>query len=264
MKIKIFIVTYNNDIILNNNLKHIYESDIVKYSYHIYVINNFSKLDTLKFPNLTVLDNVCRPDFSKGYLSRNWNQALYNGFKDLNKPDCDLLIAMQNDTYVLPNCFSNTIQASKFVDFFTVGAGDQYMVWTSSAVKRLGIFDERFCSLGCQEGDYFLNAMMIDNYFNHRKVSINDYHHNRLYNIIEGIEDKFIKPEAHLNQSVVNKKWNPHCLRVFEKKWGIPDTHWTPEIKKSLIRPHLERYFLYPDFESGINQNSLHFQNYFL
>ncbi|MBL6679118.1 MAG: hypothetical protein ISQ42_04860 [Flavobacteriaceae bacterium] len=260
MKIKIFIVTYNNDVVLDKNLEHIYSSDILDYNYEVNIINNYSFIDPkrYKYPNLNILNNVCRPDFSRGFLARNWNQALFNGFKSISKPDCDLLIAMQNDTFVLPDCFKNTLTVSKSFDFFTTGAGDQYMAWTPSGIKKLGIFDERFCSLACHEGDYFVNAMMIDK----ERVSINDYHHNRLFNPIKDLNSRIIKPDAHLNSSVINKKWHPFCIRFFSKKWNIPDTNWSSELKRGIIHPQIERYFTYPDFECDINRNTLKYQKY--
>ena len=53
MRIKVYIVTYNNDDILRQNLARLYSSDLLSYDYSVHIINNYSKLigfdDYLKY-----------------------------------------------------------------------------------------------------------------------------------------------------------------------------------------------------------------------
>ena len=43
MKIKTYIVTYNNDDVLKRNLEKLYSSDLLSYDYSVHIINNYSK-----------------------------------------------------------------------------------------------------------------------------------------------------------------------------------------------------------------------------
>jgi uncharacterized protein YkvS len=80
MKIKQYIVTYNNKIQINNCLESIFSklSNEELSILDVYIINNHSNLDIdEKYLNrVTILNNDLRPDFSTGHLSRNWNQAI--------------------------------------------------------------------------------------------------------------------------------------------------------------------------------------------
>lgn len=257
MKIKIYIVTYNNTPILERNLKSLYESDIVDYEYEINVINNYSVLGRLEaYPEVKILDNVTRPDFSNGHLARNWNQGLINGFVNLNAPVCDFVILMQNDTFVKKDCFKNLIKAHKEYDFIQVGAGDQLMSFNVNAVKILGLFDERFCSISYQEGDYFINAVRL----HPNKVSISDYMHSRLHNSLKNI---FIEPEHSLNMSFHSLEYHKYNLTLFKLKWGnVTSEGWGDTSQFRNLSPNIQRYFLYPYFEKNIL--TLQQQKYFL
>ena len=53
MKIKIYIVTYNNDNVLRRNLEKLYSSDLLLYDYSVNIINNYSELIGFNhYPNL--------------------------------------------------------------------------------------------------------------------------------------------------------------------------------------------------------------------
>ncbi len=97
MKLKIYIVTFDGEKHLNHNLNSLFNSQYFKKENihcEVNIINNHSNFNiNEKFKNkVSVLHNVLRPDFSTGHLARNWNQAIINGFKNLNNPDCDILI----------------------------------------------------------------------------------------------------------------------------------------------------------------------------
>ena len=260
MKIKIYIVTYDNDEILNKNLSFLYQSDLQKFNFQIFIINNYGILNDFEnYENLYVLNNTLRPDFSNGHLSRNWNQALINGFKDLNNPDADLVILMQNDTYVLNNCFSNLVDLVSKYDFIQLGAGDQLMCFTPEAVRKIGIFDERFCSIAFQEADYFLTAFIL-----HRdKISINDTVHKRLYNQITDVHKNYIQKVYSENKKHHVSKWHTYNYQLFINKWGQEPESWQQNLLNNLeksINPLIKRYFFYPYFEKDIT--TLKEQNY--
>ena len=87
MKIKLYIVTYNNPEYLDKNLESLFETDLVDHDYEVTIINNHSNFkvreEFLEDYNLKVIHNESRPDWSTGHLARSWNQCLINGFKDL-------------------------------------------------------------------------------------------------------------------------------------------------------------------------------------
>ncbi len=178
-KIKIFIVTYKSKISLNNNIKSLLESDLMQHNWEINVINNHSLNDEY-VDKVKVWHNVLRPDFSTGHLARNWNQAIINGFKDLNNPDCDILVNSQDDVLFKKDCFSKLIEFHKKYSFIQSGAGDSLCSYLPEAVKEIGLWDERFCNIGYQEADYFLRALI----YNKNKSMISDCHpgHNRVLN----------------------------------------------------------------------------------
>lgn len=262
-KIKLYIVTYNSDEVLKQSLECIYNSDIIHYDFQIFIINNYSKLENFNGKNLTILDNILRPDFSCGHLSRNWNQAIINGFKNLNDPDCDLVILMQNDTFILNRCFSHLIEYSKLYDFIQLGAGDQLMCFNVNAIKRIGIFDERFCCITFQEADYFFSAISLHK----NKTSINDaVPHRRIHNAINDVNKIFLKEDFHFNpydytsfEDRDKKTWRNHNLNLFRKKWGFYPEEWDTGIL-ARCRPLIKKYMYYPFFEKDIQ--TLKEQNY--
>ena len=162
MKIKQYIVTYNNSLQINNCLDSIFsklskeELSILE----IYIINNHSNLEINKeyLDNITILNNNLRPDFSTGHLARNWNQAIINGFQNLNNPDCDIVITNQDDTIFKENYINQIIELHKNFDLIQFGWGDNFISYTPNAIKRIGLWDERFCNIGYQEADYLLRA----------------------------------------------------------------------------------------------------------
>jgi hypothetical protein len=258
MRVKVFIVTYNNDIVLEQNLEKLYSSDLVEYDYMVYIINNHSTIKTkLEYPNLTILDNTLRPDFSTGHLSRNWNQALINGFKDLDNPDSDLVILMQNDTFVKPFWFSNLIESHKTYDFIQLGTGDQIMSFNANAVKQIGLFDERFCTIAFQEADYFMMAYML-----HRdKISINDCRHYRIHNPLSDVNEIYLESEYSLNKKFHNTAWHEYNRQLFYLKWNnLNPEHWNFTKDTPITLPKINRYYYYPYFETKIN--TLIEQNY--
>lgn len=247
MKIKIYIVTYNNDEILRRNLDSVVASDLMAEDTEIFIINNYSKIGDFSNYPCTILDNVLRPDHSTAYLSRNWNQAILNGFQDINNPQADLVIAMQNDTEVKPDVCKNLKELHKKYTFVQYGAGDNFMSWKIEAVRRVGLFDERFCGLACQEGDYFIRQAI----WNKERACITDHAHKRLCNPT----DKVLCIRTHDDIQEVHKKLSQshHDInnKLYILKWGSR-WNWGGELKEHPPQPLINSYMNYPWFEKYI------------
>ena len=278
-KIKIYIVTYRATKDLNNNIQSLLESDLVNYNYEINVINNHSEfsLNSEFEGKVKVLHNVLRPDFSTGHLARNWNQAIINGFKDLNNPDCDILVTSQDDTLFKPDWCAKLIKYHEKYSFLTMGGGDAICSYLPEAVKKIGLWDERFCNIYYQEADYFLRATI----YNNAKSSINDLQHKRVLNPIEGSKiGKNISNVASGKKSNSNEnraetplvitpnnddsrqlahlesgKYAMTSYSIFKYKWGFhtPPYDWTDNFLKNLPKRTLSpNFFTYPYFEKDI------------
>jgi hypothetical protein len=267
MKIKHYIVTYDNEFVLNSCLESLIPTfeKYTKDNYQVFIINNHSNFYiNNKFEKyVTILHNDLRPDFSTGHLSRNWNQAIINGFIDLNNPDCDLVILSQNDTLYQPTFIEKIIHYSKRYDFIQLGVGDEVMCINPNAVKKIGLFDERFCNIGFQEADYFLRALILLN----DKISINDIFHKRVWNgidtssVIKDTITGFLRGDvSHM------KSFSYHRITkaLFIKKWGFdPEGFdgWEYERFKN-THPLIESYVTYPYFEKDLDEETLKRLNY--
>ena len=141
MKIKQYIVTYNNEKQINNCLNSIFTqlSDEELNILEVNVINNHSDLSINKefLTKIKILNNDLRPDFSTGHLSRSWNQAIINGFRDLKKPDCDILITNQDDTKFTKNYINKTLELHQTFDLLQFGWGDNFVSYNINAIKKL-------------------------------------------------------------------------------------------------------------------------------
>jgi hypothetical protein len=257
MKIKHYIVTYDNNTILNRCLESLWNV-FNKYStdeYQCFIINNHSNfsIDDKFKEFVTILNNILRPDFSTGHLSRNWNQSIINGFVDLNKPDCDILINSQNDCEFDGDFIPNLIELHEKYSFVQLGAGDNFMSYTVDSIKKVGLWDERFCNIGYQEADYFLRNLL----YNTNGCSINDYAHSRLHNvhttkIIKSTETGHQRKDVHHYQSI---KYHQISQNVYNQKWGdTPQSHqsnWNYDRFKELV-PKIQSFVYYPYFEKDV------------
>ena len=230
-KFKLYIVTYNHEEALDRCLKSISNSDIHLYSNEINIINNYGRL---KIPNtygleVNILDNVLRPDHSTGHLGRNWNQAIINGFGDLRNPQCEFVVCLQVDTEVLPECFSRLERYhSEGYEYIQEGRGDQLMSWSPKGVAEIGLFDERICGIGFQEGEYFHRAKKFLN----ARTSLNDRGHNMFHNAI---------PEK-----LVADYGDSTCVGLFHPFYQA--------VQQNSINGG-SRYFMYPFFEKDLSEN---------
>lgn len=259
MRIKQFIVTYNNETEINNCLSSIFESldDVEVSILDIFIINNHTniKIDNPYSDKVTILNNTLRPDFSTGHLSRSWNQALINGFQNLNNPDCDIVIMNQDDTKFKKNYINELLKLHKNFDFIQLGSGDQFMSYTPNAVKKIGIWDERFCNIGYQEADYFIRASL----YLKEKSTINDYHHLRLLNQLNE-ENDIIEKYYHGIDTPIHTyhldsmAYHQHSLNIFRTKWNNIDPECIPFhiIDQNNFYPMIPSFILYPYFEKDI------------
>lgn len=257
MKIKHFIVTYNNEDRINKSLKSIFDSNSNLENLEIFILNNHSNI-VLKeeYKRLArILDNQTRPDFSTGHMARSWNQAIINGFEDLNNPSCDMVIATQDDTIFSKNYVEKSIDLIRKFDYVSYGTGDQFNLYSPNAIKRIGLWDERICNIGYHEADYFLRAIRY-----HRDgVSINDHLHGRLHN---PIQDQNTTPIIHTPSGISmgdpahlrSLIFHGHSHHVFWTKWGIRPMPWDRNDMQVInsIEPKIMAYILYPYFEKDV------------
>jgi hypothetical protein len=253
MKIKQYIVTYNDSFELNECLKSIFDnlSEDELNMLDINIINNHTNLEISPeyLDKINLLHNTLRPDFSTGHLSRNWNQAIINGFKNLLSPDADMVITNQNDTRFCKNYINNLIEQHKKYDLISLGDGDNFVSYTVNAVKKIGLWDERFCNIGYQEADYFLRAVIYHSKF----VSINDYFHNRIHNptrnniIVEYPSGYNRGTKIHKD----SKKYHQISHNIFTKKWNINPELWRI-YNLSKLEPLISSFIYYPYFEKDV------------
>ena len=127
---------------------------------------------------MNVIHNNARPDWDTGNLARNWNQALVHGFVDLNNPDAKIVVTMQNDIVLADNWTSNLLKMHQNYTFVTGQLGDNIISYRPEAVKRIGMWDERFITPANKEADYYIRALIL----NKEKSIVNDFFHGRLLN----------------------------------------------------------------------------------
>jgi len=180
--IKIYIATYKRTDVLNQTLDTLFnKTDFINIpNTEVNIINNHSEfvLNDEFVDKVNVLDNQVRPDWDMGNLARNWNQALIHGFKDLNNPDAKIVVTMQNDIVLDPNWSTNLLKMHQKYSFITGQLGDNIVSYRPEAVKKIGMWDERFITPNNKEADYYIRALI----YNKNKSMINDLSHGRLLN----------------------------------------------------------------------------------
>jgi len=281
-RIKIFFVTYKEPTLLNETLESFFETGGSELCDEVTIINNHSDfyLKNEFLDKVKVIHNSARPDFSTGHLSRNWNQCILHGFKNLKNPDCDILICCQNDVKFI-NGWTSKIKGIHSVlklDFFATGAGDCFCSYTPKCIEEVGLWDERFCGIGFQEADYFNRA----SFHLRERCSINDFGHGRVLNALatNSTQDGF---EAYEKIGVCYKsnhgqgQTEPHKLSGLyghEPSLGVFTNKFKPEVTindlklsnyygtigETIYSGNLKNSMLYPYFECGIAER--HLKNY--
>jgi len=257
MKVKVFIVTYKNESFLRNNVESLLRSDLTEYDYEINVINNFTSTfesqEFLEERKVKLHQNSLRPDFSTGHLSRNWNQAIINGFKNLKSPDCDVLVLCQNDCLFEEKWCKQMLDLHQDFDFVSMGGGDQFHSYRPEHIRRVGIWDERFCNIGYQEADFFIRSYL----YNKDRSSINDPKHKRVHNKVENsiivLDDSLIGGMRGDESHNASRQYHQISQKILIEKWGDFEGNWSEEKLKNLPSHSLLRnYIYYPYFEIDV------------
>lgn len=258
MKIKVYLVTYKGHKRLHPTLSSLFTSDLMEHDYEINIINNHTDIRLpVEFEGkVAVLHNTLRPDWSSGHLSRNWNQALINGFKSLVEPDCDVVVCSQDDSIFNKTWTSRLVELHRKYSFVQNGHGDQFHSYTPEAVRRVGLWDERFCGISRQAADYFWRCVM----HNKQGSSIQDPIHHRVLNpIIPSIEEArrwLVDPDVRkIDQQFDNSSHNNDIISqsLMVHKYGEDPFPWTPDkIANAPARTKCDNYILYPYFEKDI------------
>lgn len=276
MKIKIYILTYRNAPDLNSGLEYLFNSDAprdTKHTLELNVINNHTNFSIeTKYSNfVNVIHNTLQPDFGTGHNSRNWNQALIHGFKSLTNPDCDLVITAHDDTWWGKNWLNLVINGlDQGFNYQAYGLGDNIQVWTPEAVKRIGLWDERFCILAHAEYDYFVRAAL----YNAPHSSVNDIWHGRqkdgqhfmhyAWNVLPCGDGVLQRPPQNAERHAqANQRISTMFMgrEMFYHKWGvIPESTGITEIVDHIKTPKVPSYMFYPYFERDVE--TLTDQNY--
>jgi hypothetical protein len=223
--IKVFIVTYRRPKILNQTLRRLFnETDFANVkNTEVNIINNHSEftLDDEFVDKINVIHNNARPDWDTGNLARNWNQALIHGFKDLNNPDAKIVVTMQNDIVLSSNWVSNLLRMHQKYTFITGQLGDNIISYRPEAVKKIGMWDERFLTPANKEADYYIRALI----YNKEKSMIGDKVHGRLLNSHDALEldtSEYLGGEAKWRKEKSNdisrEAWY-HTSQIFYWKW---------------------------------------------
>jgi hypothetical protein len=222
---KVFIVTYRRTDVLNKTLDTLFnKTDFVDIpNTEVNVINNHSefRIDEQFVDKVNVIHNNTRPDWDTGNLARNWNESLLHGFKDLNNPDAKIVVTMQNDIVLSPNWATNLLKMHKKYTFITGQLGDNIVSYRPEAVKKIGMWDERFITPANKEADYYIRALI----YNKDKSLINDRVHGRLLNehdalMLDTSEYQGGEPTWREIKSNDNSKegWF-HTSQIFYWKW---------------------------------------------
>jgi hypothetical protein len=278
--IKLFIITYNNDNVLNRALDSLFSSDFINFkNTQVNIINNYSSIkindEFLNNYNINIIHNQTRGDNFNPNLSQNHNQAIIFGFNDLNKPESDIVIHTHNDIVFHKTWVEELMKCMEKYTFVVGSIGDQFVAYKADAIKKIGLWDENFPGLIHKEGDYMLRAFLL----NKEHSYVNDRYHGRLFNCdIDFKFDQFIRDTDNTllkdasNSKALLRELSTH---YFCEKWkNCADdlepsydwlVHWNKInlLYKLKCLPHTFKLFLrYPFFECNIQ--TLKQQNYLL
>lgn len=252
-KASLWIVTYNNREDLQNNLQSLFDNfNSSVFDLSVNIINNHSNFYLAqKWENkVKVWHNVLRPDSSVGHLGRNWNEAIMAGIGNLQNPECDILITSQDDVVWLPNWAETLIDAHKKYSFITQGHGDAVVSYLPEAVKKIGLWDERYSPSFYAEGDYFLRALM----YNREGSSINDPGHGRQWNTMDEKIIEVPPPNNNRNDAkhaTLTKAAFPWA--VWHLKWDVSPLYWNQELFDNLpTTTKTPSIVFYPHFEMDV------------
>ncbi len=258
-KVSVYVITYENEERLNQNINAFFETtkdykDNPDWTFNYNIINNHPHINIWpehKDKPIEIFHNTLRPINSCGHLTRDYNAALMHGFGSLIEPVSDWVIHVHDDSIWNPNWVEALSKIHETYSFYAGNFGCSFCSYTVDAVKKIGLWDERFINIGIHEGDYFLRALI----YNKEKSSINDHHGNRLLNLTQA--ELFFHPDANERKMHhIHASYNYHylSLKVFEEKWGIDCENW--KIKGTDDNPPkvslIKNYMFYPYFERHV------------
>jgi len=259
MKLKIYMVTYKGHKRLEPTLTSLFDSDMTEHDYEINIINNHTdiRLPEQFKGKVGILHNVLRPDWSSGHLSRNWNQALINGFGSLTDPLCDVVVCTQDDSIFRKDWVAKLESLHERYTFVQNGHGDQFHSYRPEAVRKVGLWDERFCGISRQAADYFWRCVM----HNAEDSTIQDPIHHRVLNPIfphdiERSRGWLVDPDVRQIDAVHDNTANnqgPISEKLMALKYPFEPFPWTREkILHAPKRTMIDNFITYPYFEKDI------------
>ena len=256
-RINMYVVTYNNSERINQHIERFVGTtehiDRSQYELNYYIINNHSNFELredLKKYVTGIFHNSLRPDWSCGHLSRDYNAALMHGFHNLNEPHAHQVITMHDDSHLNVGWFESLQNIHNQFSFYVGDFGCSMISYLPDAVKKIGIWDERFCNIGYHEADYFLRALI----YNNEKSSINDHFGGRVLNetvvLFEHVGPNHQK-DTHVSQTLGYHTVSRH---VFAEKWNTHPEEWRSRMFTTGVptEPLIHTYMLYPYFELAI------------
>jgi hypothetical protein len=254
-----YMVTYRNPECVKNNLDTLFATLGTNQSVpkgtqiNLTIINNHSAfvLPEEYKKQVWVKDNL-RVDESCGHLARDWNYALIDGFRSLKNPRADQVICFHDDVIWLDNWLDKLYTIHQTYDFYMADFGCTLHSYLPSAVRKIGLWDERFCNIAYHEADYQLRARI----YNGDKSSINDHEQGRVWNPTEVIVRH--PPHNADKTSAANESLNYHPIsrKVFEKKWRRYPERWERQGEPPK-QPYIDSYMNYPYFEKDVETLTL-------
>jgi hypothetical protein len=254
MRVSLWIVTYRNPVDLHNNLSSLFTNAGSHTSnLSVNIINNHSSFD-LAFEwlgRVRVWHNVLRSDQSLGHLARNWNQAIITGFGSLTAPANDLVVLSQDDVIWQQDWLDQLTALASSHSLITQGVGDAVVALQTQAVRKIGLWDERFAPSFYHDGDYFLRALI----HNRESSSINDPAHGRILNPLTSSFASVPapnQPRSDAKNLSYGRANLPH--QVWMRKWPMASPiNWTPElIQNPPQASSLINFVTYPHFEMDV------------
>lgn len=278
-KIKVFIATYKRNKALSETLDILFDSDFSNVcNGEVFVLSNHTstEIQDRHKDKVKVIRNEGRPDWSNGNLGETWNQAIVHGFKNLKKPECDYVVCLQNDAIVDKNWCSNLIKFHERFDFIQGKFGDNAMSFTPAHIKKVGLFDERFCSIQFKEADYQLRSCQR----NPNRTYIDDIMHRITWNNNPSF-DFDIKGHRNINEDIKRRPddgeqqeiWNQsrggifrsYSWSWFSNKWKgthqeTPNVNgwcigWSDNLKNNLPQGQKKEIVRYPYFEKDVDKS---------
>jgi hypothetical protein len=220
--IAVYVVTYRKPEVLAANLRSLYAGMAGPDRVRVTVLSNHPDVEIpADVPAPRVVINSTRSPNAWGYLARDWNWALMDGFGTWRGSDIGWCVLAQNDVEWLPD-WESRLRAVRGIDFFSQPRGDQAMAFTIRAVREVGLFDERFCTLHFQEQDYFARAMLV---LGERASLTDDHEHHEDTSSWNPLGQVLIAPSwsgfDDEDERFHTRKTHDELARLLANKWGV-------------------------------------------